>query len=200
MVSCDHAEYDSQLVRPIHWDVNPAGPGFRQELVPSAISARQSGKRVDPTRVTSALTMQIPPDVLAYVLEAGIATADGPARVPAWPERGVLSGSRPGTLRRLVVRLPMADRRRPHTHWRRTADRCGRCRRRGPDHASRATTRRSAPQPGAGTAARSCVRGRQGAVACRRPVHRDQPAARILARGRLRVDAAFQSPLPTCRG
>ena len=47
--------------------------------------------RVDQTRITSVLTMQIPADVLEHVLKAGIATADGPVRVPAWPERGVLS-------------------------------------------------------------------------------------------------------------
>ena len=47
--------------------------------------------RVDQTRITSVLTMQIPPDVLEHVLKAGIASADGPVRVPAWPERAVLS-------------------------------------------------------------------------------------------------------------
>jgi hypothetical protein len=47
--------------------------------------------RVDATRITSVLTMQIPPDVLEHVLSAGIASADGPVRVPAWPERGVFS-------------------------------------------------------------------------------------------------------------
>ena len=47
--------------------------------------------RVDQTRITSVLTMQIPADVLEHVMKAGIATAPGPARVPPWPERGVLS-------------------------------------------------------------------------------------------------------------
>ena len=47
--------------------------------------------QVDQTRITSVLTMQIPADVLEYVLKAGIAAADGPVRVPAWPDRGVLS-------------------------------------------------------------------------------------------------------------
>lgn len=47
--------------------------------------------QVDQTRITSVLTMQIPADVLEHVLKAGIATADGPVRVPAWPDRGVLS-------------------------------------------------------------------------------------------------------------
>jgi hypothetical protein len=47
--------------------------------------------RVDQTRITSVLTMQIPPDVMEHMLRAGIASAEGPVRVPAWPERGVLS-------------------------------------------------------------------------------------------------------------
>jgi DNA-binding PucR family transcriptional regulator len=47
--------------------------------------------QVDQTRITSVLTMQIPADVLEYILDAGIATAEGPVRVPAWPEREVLS-------------------------------------------------------------------------------------------------------------
>lgn len=47
--------------------------------------------KVDQTRITSVLTMQIPEDVLGHVMRAGIATADGPVRVPAWPEREVLS-------------------------------------------------------------------------------------------------------------
>ncbi len=47
--------------------------------------------KVDQTRITSIMTMQIPRDVHEYVMKAGIATAEGPVRVPAWPERGVLS-------------------------------------------------------------------------------------------------------------
>lgn len=47
--------------------------------------------QVDQTRITSVLTMQIPADVLEHVLKAGIAAADGPVRVPAWPDRGLLS-------------------------------------------------------------------------------------------------------------
>lgn len=47
--------------------------------------------QVDQTRITSVLTMQIPEDVHAHVMKAGIASADGPVRVPAWPERELLS-------------------------------------------------------------------------------------------------------------
>jgi sugar diacid utilization regulator len=47
--------------------------------------------RVDQTRITSVLTMQIPADVREHIMEAGVATADGPVRVPAWPERGLFS-------------------------------------------------------------------------------------------------------------
>jgi len=47
--------------------------------------------QVDQTRITSVLTMSIPQDVLEHVMKSGIARADGPVRVPAWPEREVLS-------------------------------------------------------------------------------------------------------------
>jgi PucR C-terminal helix-turn-helix domain/GGDEF-like domain len=47
--------------------------------------------QVDQTRITSILTMQIPADVLEHILRAGIASADGPVRLPAWPEREMLS-------------------------------------------------------------------------------------------------------------
>ena len=44
MVSCDHPEYDARLVRLLHGDINPAGPGFRQVEVPSAIDGSKPGK------------------------------------------------------------------------------------------------------------------------------------------------------------
>ena len=44
MVSCDHLTYDARLVRLIHGDTNPAGPGFKQEVVPSAIDGSKPGK------------------------------------------------------------------------------------------------------------------------------------------------------------
>lgn len=44
MVSCDHREYDARLVRLIHGDTNPAGPGFKQVVVPSAIDGTKPGK------------------------------------------------------------------------------------------------------------------------------------------------------------
>ncbi len=47
--------------------------------------------QVDQTRITSVLTMQIPKDVLEHVMKAGIAHAEGPVRVPAWPQRELLS-------------------------------------------------------------------------------------------------------------
>ena len=43
MVSSDHARYRSQLVRLIHGDTNPDGPGFKQVVVPSAIDAQRDG-------------------------------------------------------------------------------------------------------------------------------------------------------------
>ncbi|MBP1782056.1 N,N-dimethylformamidase [Micromonospora sp. HB375] len=45
MVSCDYDDYETRLVRLIHGDTNPAGPGFRQEVVPSSIDGRRPGRR-----------------------------------------------------------------------------------------------------------------------------------------------------------
>ncbi len=57
MVSCDHPEYDAQLVRLIHGDTNPAGPGFRQVVVPSAIDGSKPGKHEE---IRSGSYVQIP--------------------------------------------------------------------------------------------------------------------------------------------
>jgi N,N-dimethylformamidase len=45
MVSCDHNEYQVQLVRLVHGDTSTAGPGFRQEIIPSAMDGFRPGKR-----------------------------------------------------------------------------------------------------------------------------------------------------------
>jgi len=47
MVSCDHPAYRARLVRLIHGDTNPAGPGFRQVEVASAIDREYHGKHED---------------------------------------------------------------------------------------------------------------------------------------------------------
>ncbi len=47
MVSSDHDRYESRLVRLIHGDTNPAGPGFKQVLVPSAIDGTRAGRHQD---------------------------------------------------------------------------------------------------------------------------------------------------------
>lgn len=48
-------------------------------------------EQLDELRVTSVLTMQVPDDVLQRVMSTGLPDAPGPVRVPAWPERGMLS-------------------------------------------------------------------------------------------------------------
>lgn len=44
MVSSDHPAYESGLVRLIHGDENPAGPGFKQVVIPSAIDGPRAGR------------------------------------------------------------------------------------------------------------------------------------------------------------
>ena len=45
MVSTDLESYNSTLVRLIHGDESPAGPGFKEEIVESAIEGRRAGRR-----------------------------------------------------------------------------------------------------------------------------------------------------------
>ncbi len=45
MVSSESARYEARLVRLIHGDENPAGPGFKQELVSSAFDGDYDGWR-----------------------------------------------------------------------------------------------------------------------------------------------------------
>jgi N,N-dimethylformamidase len=47
MVSCDVPRYETRLVRLIHGDTNPAGPGFRQVVVPSQIDGDRPGRHQD---------------------------------------------------------------------------------------------------------------------------------------------------------
>ena len=44
LVSCNHSEYRADLVRLIHGDENPAGPGFKEREVGSAINAQYEGR------------------------------------------------------------------------------------------------------------------------------------------------------------
>ena len=62
MVSSDHDRYASRLVRLIHGDTNPAGPGFKQVLVPSAIDGVRPGRHQDLQSGSSAsLPVRTPP-------------------------------------------------------------------------------------------------------------------------------------------
>jgi hypothetical protein len=58
-------------------------------LVHTAHDERQD--KIDAHRITSVLTKQVPADVLEYVMGLGIATAEGPVRVPAWQHRELLA-------------------------------------------------------------------------------------------------------------
>src|SRR5690242_211222 len=44
MVSCRPKEYDVTLVRLIHGDTNPLGPGFKEQEIPSEMNRRQPGR------------------------------------------------------------------------------------------------------------------------------------------------------------
>ena len=45
MVSCELATYRADIVRLVHGDSNPAGPGFKEELVPTSCGGEYPGRR-----------------------------------------------------------------------------------------------------------------------------------------------------------
>lgn len=47
MVSCEHSSYRADIVRLIHGDPNPEGPGFKEELIDSTASGDYAGKHQD---------------------------------------------------------------------------------------------------------------------------------------------------------
>ena len=47
MVSCDFAEYRADIVRLIHGDINPKGPGFKEEFIHTRVSGEYPGRRQD---------------------------------------------------------------------------------------------------------------------------------------------------------
>jgi N,N-dimethylformamidase len=59
MVSCDPPEYESRLVRLIHGDTNPEGPGFRQVEVDSSIDGTRPGRH-QAIRSGSYVTIPLP--------------------------------------------------------------------------------------------------------------------------------------------
>ena len=44
-VSTDLPEYENTIVRLIHGDENPAGPGFKEEVVPTPVNGAYPGRR-----------------------------------------------------------------------------------------------------------------------------------------------------------
>ena len=71
-VSSEHSEgYQAEIVRLIHGDTNPAGPGYKEELIPSPVSGKHPGRKQtiyagsyvlvpdDPRLQVSSLTVQV---------------------------------------------------------------------------------------------------------------------------------------------
>jgi N,N-dimethylformamidase len=102
MVSCEASSFDARLVRLIHGDNNPAGPGYREEHTPSAADGAYPGKRQviaagsyvrvpgsDALDLTNGLTIQ------AWVWPTTPAKAGGQAIIACWSDaeqRGFVFG------------------------------------------------------------------------------------------------------------
>lgn len=67
MVSCEHPEYESRLVRLVHGDENPAGPGFKQVEIPSPIDGRHAGRHQS-IRSGSYVEIPLPPGAVGEPL------------------------------------------------------------------------------------------------------------------------------------
>jgi N,N-dimethylformamidase len=67
MVSCDRPEFDVRLVRLIHGDENPDGPGFKQVPISSAIDGTYPGHH-QAIRSGSYVEIPLPPDAIAASL------------------------------------------------------------------------------------------------------------------------------------
>jgi N,N-dimethylformamidase len=88
MVSCSHPQYQAELVRLIHGDTNPAGPGFKAQPVESALAGNYIG-RVQP----------LEPGSHVLVPDRGELRLDGSLTLQAWimpttpglPTQGLLS-------------------------------------------------------------------------------------------------------------
>ena len=118
MVSSDHDRYASRLVRLIHGDTNPAGPGFKQVLVPSTIDGVRPGRHQDLPSGSSA-TLPVPAGELASDFtfavfvqptapggrEAVIASRGRPFDGDGW----ALVVSEAGTLEAVIGRAGRAD-------------------------------------------------------------------------------------------
>ena len=83
MVSCDFAEYRADIVRLIHGDINPKGPGFKEELIHTRVSGEYPGRRQD-LRAGSHVTVPDSPSLRltgSLTLQAWIASST--------PQKGV---------------------------------------------------------------------------------------------------------------
>ena len=86
MVSTDSPEYETTLVRLIHGDENPDGPGFKEEPVDAAINGRRRGRRQIARSGSYALVEQSAPlnQLDSFTLQAWI--------YPTTPDKGETQG------------------------------------------------------------------------------------------------------------
>ena len=83
MVSCEPSDYQADIVRLIHGDPNPAGPGFKEKLVPTHVNGKYRG-REQSLSYGSYVTVPDSPrlrEVGSFTLQAWI--------YPTTPEKGV---------------------------------------------------------------------------------------------------------------
>ncbi len=88
MVSCEHSSYDAELVRLIHGDENPVGPGYKEGAVESAINATYAGR---PQKIFSGSYVRIPAAEHFAGLESFTITAKVLATTPTVRTQGLVT-------------------------------------------------------------------------------------------------------------
>jgi N,N-dimethylformamidase len=133
MVSCESPEYQLDVVRLLHGHPNPAGPGFKEQVVPTSVGGKYPGKKQElrpgsyaivpdspPLRLTGSFTIQswIYPTTANKGLQA-IVTKWSPAQNTGYglfvDEKGCLAfwlGGERGQVAKISSGVPLCD-----LHW-----------------------------------------------------------------------------------
>ena len=88
MVSCQKPQYTAQLVRLIHGDPNPDGPGYKEEVIESPIDGTYPGKYEE---LRSGSYITIPNDQSLHLSGSFTLASFIYPTTPSWRTQGILT-------------------------------------------------------------------------------------------------------------
>ncbi|MDA1189123.1 MAG: LamG domain-containing protein, partial [Chloroflexi bacterium] len=88
MVSCQKSEYEAELVRLIHGDTNPDGPGYKEKVIKSPIDGTYKGKS---QKLRSGSYITIPDDKALHLSGSFTLSAFIYPTTPSWRAQGILT-------------------------------------------------------------------------------------------------------------